>query len=165
MSEPDPLDTAWRIHAAQIDWTGKVDAKASFALTIESGVIVGVVALASDGRRFGELTQTWVAAALYAGLGLMMVAIICAGSVVLPRMRRSDVSNERPANFIYFGHVKDWTPTDLEAALREKDVLPMLSLQIVNMARITWQKHHRVQLSLWIGLAATLALVVAFIGN
>ena len=36
----DATDTAWRIHGALVDWTGKVDTKASFALTIESDVLM-----------------------------------------------------------------------------------------------------------------------------
>lgn len=110
MTNPEPVDTALRIHAALTDWTGKVDTKASFALTIESAVIVGVVALAADGRRFGEMHNGWVGTFLFIGLILMLVAVCSAGSVVLLRICRKDVKDEWGDNFIYFGHLQYWKP-------------------------------------------------------
>lgn len=42
------LETAWRIHAGLGEWTSKVDAKASFALALESAGVATVIALSDE---------------------------------------------------------------------------------------------------------------------
>lgn len=44
------LDTAWRIHGALVDWTGKVDSKASFTVGVESAALAGVITLSASSR-------------------------------------------------------------------------------------------------------------------
>ncbi|MFJ8669757.1 hypothetical protein [Streptomyces sp. NPDC093600] len=56
MSASDPRETAWRIHAALGEWTARVDAKASFALTLESAALAGIAALSDKNRLFSNLT-------------------------------------------------------------------------------------------------------------
>ncbi|MFD6548016.1 hypothetical protein, partial [Bacillus cereus] len=68
----DPIETAWKIHAALVDWTGKVDTKASFALTIESALLGGVVALSGDGRVFHDLAG---ASVVWYVLGVFTLAL------------------------------------------------------------------------------------------
>lgn len=143
----DPLDTAWRIHQAQADWTAKVDAKATFAFAIESAAIATVVALTPNGRLFSDLDAWWLFAGYVLGLLLLMIAAGLSALVVIPRLRSRPSLKEAASNFIYFGHVRHWTSTHLEAALRAQDPLPQLSRQIVNMAEIAWTKHVRVQWS------------------
>jgi len=66
------LDTAWRTHDSLRDWTGKVDAKASFALTIESAVLGSTVALSG---RSGPLNGLQGYALLSYRIGLALLAV------------------------------------------------------------------------------------------
>ena len=54
-TDKDTLDTAWRIHGALVDWTGKVDAKASFAFALESAGLGVIVTLSGRDRLFEKL--------------------------------------------------------------------------------------------------------------
>lgn len=158
---PDPVDTAWKIHSALVDWTGKVDTKASFALTVESAILVAITALSSNGRRLGRIDgcAIWV---LYIGVAVLALSALFAISVVSPNLRKRKVPSEVGENFIFFGHVRHWNPADLERALRERDPLPVLSRQLVVMSKIAWGKHERVK---WSFLLAVLgALLVAGAG-
>ena len=49
---------------------------------------------------------------------------------------------------MFFGHLRHWNSDNLAKALSERDILPVLSRQIVNMSCIAWGKHRSVQLSL-----------------
>lgn len=167
-SQPSPpsredtasLDTAWRVHQAQGEWTGRVDAKAAFAFTIESAAIATTVALTAEGRLFADLSKWWLATTYAVGLGLLLVAAGFAALVVIPRLRRAEIDGEARHNFIYFGHARLWEPQDLEKALREDQILPQLARQIVVMARIAWVKHIRVQWSFSLAVAGATCLVV-----
>ena len=146
--DPDAVETAWRIHAANADWTGKVDSKASFALAIESAIVAGVVALASDQRRLSELDGFWTRAFFTVGAVALIAALLCVVRVVRHRLRSKSVKGEAPENFIYFGHAQHWAADDLAAALKEYDMLEMLSRQIIDISRIAWMKHRMLQLSM-----------------
>lgn len=153
-SSPESVDTAWRIHEALGEWTARVDAKASFALTLESAVLAGIVALSEDGRLFGDLHGWWTRALLWTGAVLILAGAVLAILVVAPRLRpRSTLAQEADKSFVYFGHLQFWKPDDLEAALQQRDILTVLSHQLVNMSKIAWRKHRFVQLSFL--LAAT----------
>jgi hypothetical protein len=157
--ESASVDAAWRIHQAQADWTGKVDAKASFAFAIESAAIATVVALTAKDRVFSGLDQWWLVGLYAGGLVLMLAAAGLAALVVVPRLRSKAAAREASSNFIYFGHVRSWSPEKLEAALRQGEILPQLSRQIIHMAEIAWRKHLRVQWSFGLAVAAGLCLV------
>lgn len=157
--DPRALDTAWRVHQAQVDWTGRVDAKAAFAFTIESAAIATTVALTAKDRLFSSLGHWWTASLYVLGLGALLVAAGFAAGVVIPRLRRAKADVEARDNFIYFGHARLWEPDALETALRERAVLPQLSRQIVVMARIAWTKHLRVQWSFSLAIAGSICLV------
>jgi hypothetical protein len=162
MTDRDPVETAWRIHAALCDWTGKVDTKASFALTIESAVLGGVAALSVSGHRFNHLKGFWTQATFWAGVAALGLAALASISVVMPRTRRRHLDNEWRHNFIYFGHLKEWSPAELADYMRKEDPLLTLSRQLVNMSKIAWAKHARVRQSL---LLATLgAALIALSG-
>ena len=147
------VDTAWKIHAAIVDWTGKVDTKASFALALESASIAAIVSLTASGRRLSDLTSPWAHTAFWLGLACLMGAALTAASVVIPRLRSSGLKAESRDNFIYFGHLRHWKPQDLTRALKQADVLPVLSRQLINMSRVAWTKHRRVQVSLLLAVA------------
>ncbi len=160
MSNSDPIDTAWKIHSALTDWTGKVDTKASFALTIESAVLAGTVTLSGKDRALANL-HGWAVAWYVLGLIILISGLLCAVWVVRPRLRSQHVASEAPENFIYFGHLRQLTQEDIEVKLRTEDVLPVLSKQLVEMSKITWTKHRLVQLSLTLAPAGVALLGVS----
>ncbi|WP_275465469.1 Pycsar system effector family protein [Streptomyces noursei] len=162
----DATETAWRIHAALMDWTGKVDAKASFALSLESAAVTALVAFsggfadpASGHGRMAEIGLYWC------GVGFLIVAIAMAVVVVMPRLGRVRSKADWQAGFVYFGHLRHWSPCRLAEALRSKDPLPVLSRQVIVMSRISWRKHRLVQLSLAVGvLGVAMAATAWFLG-
>ncbi|AEF43146.1 Pycsar system effector family protein [Hoyosella subflava] len=160
MSSSDPVGTGWRIHSALIDWTGKVDTKASFALTIESAVLAGVVALSSKGRVFSDLTG-WSLFWYVIGVLLLVAAVASAAWVVRPRLRSTNLAKESQNNFIYFGHLRELTPDAVQAHLENSPILPVLSKQLVDMSKIAWAKHRAVQISMSLAPIGVAALGLA----
>jgi len=140
-----PLDTAWKIHAAQVDWTGKVDSKASFAFTISSAALATTVALSADGRTFSRLSERWEQLAFWSGIALALAGALFALIVVVPRLRHRNVESEAPTNYIYFGHLRLWTAEMLVEELTKGDPMPVVARQSVIMAAIAWRKHLWVQ--------------------
>lgn len=163
MSTPDPIDTAWKIHAALTDWTAKVDTKASFALTIESALLVGVVTLSAKERVFHNLPGGWPVFWYAAGISLLVLAVLLAAFVVRPRLRADKVASESPNNFIYFGHLKHLQPCEIKYRLEQVPLLPVLSKQLHEMSKIAWQKHILVQWSMNFAPIGVLALAICAI--
>ncbi|MFF9922850.1 Pycsar system effector family protein [Streptomyces globisporus] len=125
---PEAIETAWRIHGAIGEWTARVDAKASFALTLESAATAGIIALSADDQMFSDLYGWGVRAPLWLGTMLILAGGIFATLVVVPRLRASrDLETEAPSHFIYFGHLRHREPAELATALQQTDVLPVLS--------------------------------------
>lgn len=79
--------------------------------------------------------------------------------VVIPRLRRKHIRREYPDNFIYFGHLKFWDAGQLPSAIKKKDLLPVLTHQMVEMSKITWKKHIAVKVSMILALVGGAALV------
>lgn len=161
MTDHDPIDTAWRIHGAITDWTGKVDAKASFALAIESAILAGVITLSADDHLLADLSG-WKELWTYRlGVALLVAAVLAVMSVVLPRLRGRRTKSEWRSNFIYFGHLRHWPPDQLTDALQDEPLLPALSHQLVKMSEIAWRKHRALQVSLWLSVVGTALVGVA----
>lgn len=154
-------EDAWRIHAAIVDWTGKVDSKASFALALESAVLGVIVTLAGKGRRLSELDSYWETRLFWAGVGLLVAALLVVVTVVAPRLRSLRSRSEWRTNYIYFGHLRKWEPQDLERALIRGDHLPAVSRNVVTMSKIAWRKHRRLQLSLWLAVLGAASVGLA----
>lgn len=156
------LEALWKIHAAQVEWTGRVDTKASFAFGLESAALGLVVALSSPGRTYAAL-EGWLEPFLYwAGLVLLLGGALLALLVVIPRLRHRAARDEADENYIYFGHVRHWSADALAERVLAADDLPnVLARQCVTMARIAWRKHRLVQLSMIVGASGIGALVVA----
>lgn len=161
MPDKDAIEDAWKVHSAITDWTGKVDAKAAFILTIESAVVAAVIVGRAEGHQLEFLVGIWRGIVLSAGLLALGVSVVLAAMVVVPNIRRSKVSTESSSNWIFFGHLKDWDPTDLADKLRNDDLLPVLSRQLVRMSQIAWTKHVRVQWSFTIALLGSALVLVA----
>lgn len=143
MPDHDPVETGWRIHSALIDWTGKVDGKATFALTIESAMFAGVIGF--NLNRLHTEPARWL---FWVGVGFLAVSLLLVAYVVRPRLRSLSIDAEFRDNLIYFGHLRKWEPDEVTEALKEMNVLPMLGKQLVVMSRIAWRKHRLLQLSL-----------------
>lgn len=67
------------------------------------------------------------------------------------RLKADVVKKMSAENFIFFGHAQYWESDDLATALKERDILPMITRQIVIMAEIAWKKHRWVQVSMTLG--------------
>lgn len=160
-SASEPRETAWRIHTAITEWTARVDAKASFALTLESAALAGIVALSDKDRLFSDRTGLATQAPLWAGTLMILAGAVLAILVVAPRLRsQRALKAEFPEHFVYFGHLQYWEPSELAQKLQEQDMLPVLSTQLVNMSKIAWRKHRLVQLSFFLaGVGGALVLI------
>jgi len=154
-------EDAWKVHAALVDWTGKVDAKASFALTLEAALLGAVVTFSADGRPLGGLKDARTLLAYRSGVILLGLAAVCAVVAVVPRIRFWATLSEWQTNVVYFGHLRHWTdPAALATAYKQLDMLSMLSQQQIAMSKIAWSKHKWVQISLAFAVVGS-ALVVA----
>ncbi|MEW2631157.1 Pycsar system effector family protein [Streptomyces sp. NPDC048389] len=154
-------ETAWRIHAALIDWTGKVDVKAAFALTLESAALALTAALHSGAPLSSSGPPSGSSALLATGAVLLGAAALFAVLAVTPRMRVDRTARHPTPDFIYFGHVRALEPEELAQMLRSADPLPALSRQLVTMSRIAWYKHRCTQASLSLAAAGLVAVAVA----
>lgn len=157
----DPIEQAWRVHSAQVDWTGKVDAKASFAFGIESAAMGATIALSAGGRTFAKIDGSFASFLYWLGLAGLLVGAGCSLLAVVPRLRgAADTAREAKQNFIYFGHLRHWSAEDLAATLSNGEMLDVISRQCVNMAKIAWRKHRLVQFSMVAGALGIGALVL-----
>jgi hypothetical protein len=155
------VSTAWNIHSALADWTGKVDVKASIALSTELALVTAVITALSSRFELIRPEGAFTLATLYLGVGLLMSGAFLAIAAVVPRLGRTG----RPQrNFVYFGSLRHWQAEELQVALRETDPLEMLSVQLVAMSRIVWRKHLLVLCSLTVSaLGLTLVALVAML--
>lgn len=154
----DPVLDAWNIHLALSTWTSNVDQKASFALAIESAILVATAGFTTDGSLFGSLDRCAELVTYFGGVLLLFAAVICAGNVVKPRLRGRATRREWHNNYIYFGHLRHWDPADLTRQLKSGKMLESLAAQLVVMSEIAWTKHRFVQLSMWLALAGFMSL-------
>jgi hypothetical protein len=143
LTEKECIETAWRIHAAISDWTTKADAKATFALTVETALLGLAVAFAGSGHLSGAQ-----GALVALGAATMIFAISSSALVVYPTLRRKALAAEAPANFIYFGHIKHMTEDQLFTHLCGDNLLRVLTHQVKITADIAWTKHRKIQTSL-----------------
>ncbi|MFI9328086.1 Pycsar system effector family protein [Kitasatospora sp. NPDC052868] len=163
MAETDPVETAWKIHASLQDWTGKVDAKAAFALTLESAAIGALTAFFGTGNQPERLTGVFPKTVFWLGIALLALSALAAVSVVSPRLRSKGGGDDWREHFVYFGHLRHWEPARLAEKLSATPPLETLSRQLVVMSEIAWKKHRRVQQSLQFAVAGVAAVGLAWI--
>ncbi|WP_258059255.1 Pycsar system effector family protein [Rathayibacter sp. AY1E6] len=159
LTESEAIDLAWKIHSAQMDWTGKVDTKAAFALSIETVAITATVALTSEGRVFSGLSQ-FTAVLFILGTSCLVIGGIFSLVAVRPRLKRKSANHSVDSNYIYFGGARNFSTTELASALRANKALDNLTAQIIAMAEICWRKHLYVGRSL-LAAAGGIALLAA----
>ncbi|MBV7699152.1 Pycsar system effector family protein [Streptomyces sp. TRM70350] len=162
MAETDPVETAWRIHAALTDWTGKVDAKAGFALTLESAALGAIIAFSGSRHRLGQLDGAFPTVLFWVGAALLGLAALAAVSVVSPRLGTAQGHDWRQ-NFVYFGDLRHWEPDRLAEKLADTSALAPLSRQLVDMSRVIWAKQQRVRQSLMLAVAGVVVVVLAWL--
>lgn len=153
------LATAWQIHQAQADWTGKVDTKAAFAFTVQTLFLTFSLATLS------QMCTAWEWTIYGIGAGLLVAGAVLAASVVAPSLKSRGLKRDARRHYIYFGHARHWDPAHLERELRRGDPLPQLARQITVMADIAWSKHVRVAWSIWLGVAGGLCVLSASVLN
>lgn len=153
------MESAWRIHAVLMDWTGKADAKAAVVLSLESAVMTAFAVL--SGGRPHSAGPTVSALCYWTGGGLLVLSVAVCVLAVLPRLKGVGSGEQRRMDYIYFGHLKRWDSQDLAEALPVHEVLPMLARQLVTLSRVCWRKHRLVQLSIIVACAGTLLSAVS----
>lgn len=158
---PDAVDSAWKIHAAVADWTGRVDAKASYALAAESAAIGVVLKLREAPGPYSGLPDGPAEWLYWAGIACLSAAILCALLVVRPRLRARHLRAEASENFLYFGHLRYWEPDALQRKLTDQSMLAPLCTNIINASKVAWVKHRCVQASLTLTVPASGFLVAA----
>lgn len=156
IAQQQATDSAWRIHEALMDWTGKVDAKATVVLSLESAVVTALTAL-SGGRPLPTAGRLSAALVLcyWTGFGLLVLSMAVSVLVVLPQLDSVASRQRWRGGYVYFGHLWRWEAADLADALSVGDVLPVLARQLVAGSRICWRKHRLVQLSIVLACGGT----------
>ncbi|MFJ9085564.1 Pycsar system effector family protein [Streptomyces sp. NPDC102384] len=154
----NPVETAWRMHGVLVDWTGKADSKAVFALTMQSTVLVVTGTLVGSKRGLGDVGGPGSLVTLVVGVLLLVLGLCFAVAAVSPRLVGRVGVEVGNRDYLYFGHLRSWRSDDLEAALRGEDPLPVLVRQLIVMSDIAWVKHRRVQWSLLFGLLGLLLI-------
>ena len=114
---PDPIDTAWKLHSAQMEWTGKVDAKAGFILTLDAAAITTSIALSSEGMVFHGVSTGPFQLLYDLSILLFVTAAVLAAWAVAPALRLGNLKEEAKSNFIYFGHARFWDPDNLATSM------------------------------------------------
>ncbi|WP_306337683.1 Pycsar system effector family protein [Streptomyces sp. KL118A] len=160
MAETDPVETAWRIHAVLIDWTGKVDAKAGFALALESAV--AVIAFSGSDHSPTDLDGVLPMVLFWLGAAVLGLSAIASMSVISPRLGRR-AGPPRENHFLYFGDLRHWAPERLTEKLSQTSPLDALTHQLVIMSQILWIKSRRVQQSLALAIVGWTFVVLAWL--
>lgn len=160
-----PEDFAWNIHQSLQDWTAKVDIKASIIMTLEAGLSSIILAFSGPIRfpNHPDRALFWVHRS---GLVLLFVSIALAGAALFPQIRHRASARSWQDNYLYFGHIRHWQPTELTAELlsgKARRHLHALSTQLVVMSRVVWRKHVALQCSMLCALLGYIAIGVTLI--
>lgn len=162
VSREEATKTAWQVHSVLTDWTRTVDAKASFALAMESAALAGATALSGSGHRLSGVSGTLPKTALWTGLALLALSAVLAILAVLPRHNRAgQVRSDHVDDFIFYGHLRHWGPDELADHLGQHAPLPALTRQLVEMSRIVWIKQRLVRQSLLTAVGGCALIAVA----
>ncbi|WP_327312721.1 Pycsar system effector family protein [Streptomyces sp. NBC_01235] len=161
ISEPLAVTTAWRVHASITDWTGRADAKASTALSVELAVLAGAIALITAGHGLGGAGTAVSTVLMGAGTVLVLLGVFLATAALLPRTWQISGEAAPAQNFVYFGSLRAMPPAQVVSGLREANVLEMLSGQLVAMSRIVWWKLMLVKYSLMAAGSGLLLISIA----
>jgi len=160
------IEFAWRAHAAQENWTAKVDTKASIFFTVNGAGVAALVALRTQSG--GVLEQLAGARQIIGDLGIVLcaLAVVIAGAAIFPVLGRSK-RHRVERDTIYFGHLRHRTPAEVAEQLRtlnDDEKLDQLARQLVVMSRANWAKHRLLQLALVMALVGYVTVLIVVIG-
>lgn len=157
------VEFAWKVHAAQEQWSTRADTKAAAVFTVEGALIAAVVAAFSNSTFAGSISGWRL---LMLGLGTLSsaVAVVTAFLVVIPQLGwRRRMSQE--SHFIYFGHLCSWEATGLAErliALSVPEQIAQLSAQLTRLGVGNWRKYQLLRAAVIAALLGSLLLLVAF---
>ncbi|MFG3252181.1 Pycsar system effector family protein [Streptomyces sp. NPDC048172] len=148
---------------ALAEWTGRVDTKASIALSTELALIAAVIAVLGSPLDLPRGDGEPVSSLLYGGgVVLILLGALLAIWAVMPRLGGPGDRTTRPhRNYVYFGALRHWDVRELPDALRGPDRLEVLSEQLVAMSRVVWRKHQLVRSSLVLSAAGLTSTATA----
>ncbi|CAL9446128.1 hypothetical protein SUDANB58_02353 [Streptomyces sp. enrichment culture] len=153
---------AWHLQGTLAELTRTADAKAAFALAIESAALAAMAAMTDAGRGLAGVSAGLPRTILGAGLVLLGLSAVLAVLAVLPRhAREGGTRSPLPDDFVFYGHIRHLTPGELADGLSRHDPLPALARQLVAMSRILWVKQRLVRQSLFAAVGAGALIVVA----
>lgn len=156
--ERSTLEFLWQAHAAQEDWTAKVDVKASLLLAANAAAIT-VIAMAFQMDRAASAAAPPCLLVSIAILGFLSGTLL-AGAAVFPLLGPSKTPEP---GLIYFGHVRTRTQEEYvkEALSADSQAFArQVAEQVHAMAGRNWLKHRLVQAALicsGLGLLASVA--------
>lgn len=156
------IETAWRLHDTLSTWTGRVDTKASIVLTLEVAALGFITALTDSNKMFSSVSG-WQEIVFRVSFVLLGCGILFAVAAVIPQLGGRAARESWGSGFIYFGHLRHWSPKALErklSGLGEAELRRALSLQLVAMSKIAWRKHRWLQTAVAAGVAAGLGFVI-----
>lgn len=166
---PTNLDIAWRTHAAQESWAGKVDTKASILLTL-NGVILGAVLSARVQQdSFIAVLAGSRAVVLAVAVALCAVAGLLAAGVIYPVLGRGHHNGRNrpdPNGTVYFGDLRRRRPCELAgqlATMSTEEQFGQVARQLVAMARAAWLKHRLLQAALVITMCGFLMIMAVML--
>jgi len=157
------VEFAWRVHAAQEQWATRADSKAAVVFTVEGAVIAAVVA-AFGNAALADSVSGWRLLVVWLGILSSTVAVVTAFLVVIPRLGgRWQLARE--SHFIYFGHLRSWTPAGLAerlTGLSDPEQIAQLSTQLSRAGVGNWRKYVLLRAAVIAALLGALLLVLAF---
>jgi hypothetical protein len=164
----DSIAFAWHVHTAQEAWTGRVDGKAATFLVLEAAILSAMTGGQLTGHLLAGL-PAWRGSVVIAGFVISAVSVLVAVSATIPLLGRAkNLRATHDQNFIYFGHLRYWSATQLEARLHgltRDDELHQLALQLIALSKRNWAKHRNLRWAMLLGsLGAALvagALLIA----
>jgi hypothetical protein len=144
-------------------WNTKVDQKAAIVLTLQSASMALIVTLSADGRTLSDLSGGSLLLFRF-GAVLLVLATLMSGVVVMPQLASKRAVSIWRDNTIYFGHLKNWDPSDLAKRLESMqpgEFVEQLSRQHVVLSQILWRKHRLLQISMVVAATAILLLFLS----
>jgi hypothetical protein len=165
-SRPLGNQFGWEAHAAVQSWTASVDTKSSIVVVIETAVAgAASKALITNAGELHSATGLHLATAI-AAMSTLILAVGLALWVVFPRLKRLRTSRLAPTGLIYFGHLRDRPPEDINEALATMtpaDERWQLAQQLHVTGGVAWRKHACLQASLSLFAVGSALLVLAFV--
>jgi len=158
------LEFAWNAYWAQENWSRNVDTKASIVLALETAA-VGVVLAAINGNKSAIGLARWQWALAFAGLGLLLLAVLMAGLTIVPHIRRDpvrrhDLSERR---IFWFGHLRQFDLEEIQnhlGALTNDVCLEILAREGRTVSRLIWMKCVRLRVSMLLGFGGAIVVTI-----